>query len=137
MTTEAKTADEQILDAEIVEDPAPEEKKKPGVKERIAAAKACVSEWRGFTQQPPAVADVRRRSGVMDARRIPGDSQLLAALWHFSDRFDRLFLLALVPICPLILVGPLLHIIERPSRRLGLYTALILLFWILPAVAKG
>jgi hypothetical protein len=119
-------------------DPADAEPARKNIAARAAAAAgAGVTSWWGFIRQPMSLAEAWKRSGQIDARRIPADSNLLAILWWWSNRTDRVLLFACIFWAPLWLVGPVLWCAVRPTRRWAMYAVAFFLLVILPAVAKG
>lgn len=94
-----------------------------------------VTTWWGFVRTPMSLAEAWRRSAVIDARRIPAGSTLLAGLWWWSNRLDRGLLFALLLLLPTALNGPVLWCATRPSRRLGLYAVIAVLAVFVPAAA--
>jgi hypothetical protein len=93
----------------------------PGVTGR---ARRLIARWWVFTSRPVSLRAAWRLSGVVDARRVPGGSPVLAGVWWWSNRTDRLVLFALVVLAPTVLTGPLLWCAARPTRRAGLYLVL-------------
>jgi hypothetical protein len=101
---------------------------------RAATADAAVT-WIGVTRRPVTIREAWRRSGSLDKDRIPAGSNLLAFFWTISNVTDRLFLFALVVICPTGLLGPLLYVAERPMRRVGFLLVWWLVTVFVPALA--
>lgn len=101
-----------------------------------STAAAATRRWWVFTSRPMSLRVAWRLSGVIDAKRVPGGSPLLAAAWWWSNRTDRLILFALAVLAPTILTGPILWCAVRPSRRLGLY-AVVGVLWAVGAIAAG
>lgn len=140
MTT-TQTNDE-ILDAEVVEDEADTAEHAPVVaktpwRTRMAEkTRTAVTNWWGYTAQPMSWHEAWVRSGRIDPRRVPGDSKFAIFLWHWSNRLDRPILFALIYlIAPGWAVGPLLFIACRPTRRWGLYLIAFALLSVIPAIA--
>lgn len=124
--TEAPTA---VIEAV---DPEPTPRKK--LKDRAAAA---VTTWWGFVRQPMSLRQAWKLSGIVDPRRIPGESNLLATLWWWSNRTDRILLFAVLLILPTSLNGPVLWCAVRPTRRWGMYAVLFILLVLVPSMAGG
>lgn len=112
------------------------EKPRSRVKDRVAAAKSEAAVWWGFVTRPLSVAEAWRRSGDLDAQRIPAESGLLAHLWYWLNRSERILLFLLILVLTF-LTGTLLWCVARPSRRWGLYIVVVVVFVIVPSMAKG
>lgn len=83
-----------------------------------------IARWWVLVSRPMSLRAAWRLSGVVDATRVPGGSPVLAAVWWWSNRTDRLVLFALAILAPAVATGPLLWCAARPSRRWGLYVVL-------------
>lgn len=88
-----------------------------------SAIKLAARRWWLWTARPASLATTWRLSAV-DPKRVPGNSRLLRLLWTGSNRSDRLAVFALLLLCPTVLTGPLRWIVQRPTRRVGLYLVL-------------
>lgn len=128
---------EPILTTVPADDVQPEPEKRKKTTAAADRARAAITNWWGFVRHPMSLEEAWRASDVIDARRIPGDSQMAAALWWWSNRTDRVLLFLCVCWAPLWLIGPLLYCVVRPSRRWGLYLVLFILFVIVPRVTGG
>lgn len=111
--------------------------RKKKIADAASNAGAAFATWWGFVREPMAVAEAWKASNVIDARRVPANSQLLAVAWWWSNRTDRVLLFAILMVLPTFLNGPLLWCAVRPSRRIGLYAVLLVLFVVIPAVTAG
>lgn len=104
---------------------------------RAEAAAATLGNWWGFVRQPMSLREAWRLSGSLDARRIPGESPILTALWWVSNRTDRPLLFLCLAWLPLWAAGPVLWCATRPTRRWALYTVVFLLYVVVPSIMKG
>ena len=94
---------------------------RPGAADRV---RRLLGRWWVFTSRPMSLQAAWRLSGVIDAKRIPGGSPVLAAVWWWSNRVDRVVLFVLAILAPTVLTGPLLWCAASPARRCGLYLVL-------------
>ena len=88
-----------------------------------AAIKLAARRWWVWTERPASLATAWRLSAVQSSR-TPGNSAVLRTLWTISNRSDRLAVFALALLLPTFLTGPLRWIVQRPTRRVGLYLIL-------------
>jgi hypothetical protein len=68
-----------------------------------------------------SIQDAWRASCSVQLERIPLRSRPLRLAWRWSNRTDRVVLFALALLVPSCLMGPLLWVAVRPSRRLGFW----------------
>jgi hypothetical protein len=132
---------------EPAETPSPDEDEKKRWSARRFADRivADARSWNGFNRQAMTLGDAWRESGVIDPRRIPAESKLLALFWWASNRTDRLVLFAILgALIPLLrrfapdwVYAPLLWCAVRPSRRWSMYGVIYLITVILPYLVKG
>lgn len=106
------------------------------VKAAVAKTADAFTSWWGFVARPMSIREAWRLSGVIDARRIPDRSNLLANLWWIANRTERILLFLLVLVLTFVL-GSILWCSVTPTRRLGLYTVVFPLLAIFYVAAKG
>jgi hypothetical protein len=89
--------------------------------ERSARFRSAVGRWWLLTAQPMSIQDAWRASCAVEPERIPLRSRPLRLAWRWSNRTDRVLLFALALLVPSCLMGPLLWVAARPTRRLGFW----------------
>lgn len=132
---------DDVVDAELLDEGAYADEKRR-TSQLKAKTRTAVTGWWGYIAQPMSVKESWQRSGVIDVRRIPAesDSRIFALLywtWWFMNRFERPVLFLLLGVLPTWANGPLLWCALRPMRRAGLYVMVILLTSTIPAIAAG
>lgn len=120
---------------DAAEDPETDETTPAGWKKKTGDVRDAATSWWGFVRQPTSVAEAWRRSDRMDARRIPDESNLLAAVWHFANRTERILLFAVLAVLTM-LTGSLLWCMVKPTRRWGLYAVLFIVFVVVPVAGS-
>lgn len=114
-------------------DPGPQ--KKPGVGKRILNhLRAAIVACKVTGLQPVSYQEAWRRSGLVDMRRVPDQSDFLAMLWMLSNNCDRVLWFAVYWIAPAGLAGGVLYVAERPTRRWGTALMVLLLLVLIPAM---
>ena len=119
-------------------EPEPEpadEPKQPGRGRRLAAAlRAAIAQSKLFTRQPISLAEAWQRSGVVEPRRSPDDSDFWKLMWLISNRFDRVLWFGIYFLAPTFLAGGVLWVAERPTRRWGTVIVLVFVLAAIPAM---
>jgi hypothetical protein len=100
-----------------------------------ARFRRAVGGWWLLTTRPMSIQEAWRASCSVEPGRIPLRSRPLRVAWRWSNRTDRVVLLALALLVPSALMGPLLWVAARPSRRLGFWA--IVLALVLGLTAAG
>jgi hypothetical protein len=90
-----------------------------------------------MTARPLSIQDAWRASCKVEPERIPLQSRPLRLAWRWSNRTDRVLLFALALLVPSALMGPLLWVAARPSRRLGFWAVALALVLGLSAAGHG
>lgn len=85
--------------------------------------KSGVRRWWVWTARPLSLRASWALSAI-DEKRIPGNSNVLRALWKLSNWSDRLFMFGLILVAPTVFQGPLRWLAARPTRRYGFYAVL-------------
>jgi hypothetical protein len=103
----------------------------------VETAQAALSGWWAWVAQPPSLAETWQHSGIVDPARMPRRRPWwLPLLWRASNCTDRLVLFAVMLIVPSVLQGPLRWAVARPTRRLGLYVLMGVLWLVLADVGQ-
>ena len=95
--------------------------------QRSARFRRAVAGWWLLTARPMSIQDAWRASCQVEPERIPLRSRPLRLAWRWSNRTDRVLLFALGLLVPSALMGPLLWVAARPSRRLGFWAVALAL----------
>jgi hypothetical protein len=103
--------------------------------ERSARFRRGVAGWWLLTARPLSIQEAWRASCAVEPERIPVRSRPLRLAWRWSNRTDRVVLFMLALLVPSCLMGPLLWVAARPSRRLGFW--LVTLALVLGLTAAG
>jgi hypothetical protein len=120
--------------AEVIVETTPAEDVKSGDplrKRATEATAAAAATWLGFYRQPPSIADAWHLSSKIDRKRVPDESGILATAWYWANRTERGVLFVLIFIL-LAITASLLWCAARPSRRIGLYLATLVVFVLVP-----
>lgn len=115
---------------DVVIEATPDEDVKSGDPLRKRATKAAAdatTTWLGLYRQPPSISDAWRLSSIIDRKRIPDESGLLATAWFILNRTERILLFALIVVL-LATVSTLLWCACTPTRRIGLYITVVVVF---------
>jgi hypothetical protein len=110
---------------------------RPRLAERSARFRRAAAGWWLLTARPMSIQDAWRASGAVEPERIPLRSRPLRLAWRWSNRTDRVLLFALGLLVPSCLVGALLWVAARPSRRLGFWAVALALVLGLSAAGHG
>lgn len=108
---------------------------RPAIRAHLADLRARLTTWPGWDRPPATRGAAWRRSGALNANGVPADSQLLIFFWqasNYTDRFAFFAVAILVDLCTRragrrtrnILLGPLYHLAEHPTRRAVTYLVL-------------
>ena len=89
--------------------------------DRSARFRRVVGGWWLLTARPMSLQDAWQASRAVEPERIPLRSRPLRLAWRWSNRTDRVLLFAAALLVPSCLMGPLLWVAARPSRRLGFW----------------
>ena len=100
---------------------------RPRFTERSARFRRAVAGWWLLTARPMSIQDAWQASGAVEPERIPLRSRPLRLAWRWSNRTDRVLLFALGLLIPSCLMGPLLWVAARPTRRLGFWAVALAL----------
>jgi hypothetical protein len=104
----------------------------------VEAAWAALSGWWLWVAQPASLAETWRQSSIVDPARMPRRRPWwLPLLWRASNCTDRLVLFAAMLIAPALLQGPLRWAVARPTRRLGLYLLVAMLWLVLAGAGQS
>lgn len=124
---------------EVTVEATPEEHQPPAepLHQRARAAAAYqTATWLGLYRHPPSLREAWEMSSSLNRARVPDESGLLATLWWLLLYSERLVMFAVILVL-LVPAATLLWCAGRPSRRWGLYTVLVLVFVVIPAIAGG
>jgi hypothetical protein len=122
-------------------DSTPGSKGPPSAARRRLTAVVETTRW-VWVAHPASLTEAWQQSSIVDPTRMPRRRPWwLPLLWRASNCTDRLVLFAVLLIAPTVLQGPLRWIVARPTRRLGLYLLIAVLWLVLAGIghntAKG
>jgi hypothetical protein len=101
-------------------------------------ARVALSGWWAWAAQPPSLAETWQQSSIVDPARMPRRRPWwLPLLWRTSNCTDRLVLFAVILIASAVLQGPLRWAVARPTRRLGLYLLVAVLWLVLAGAGQS
>ena len=95
-------------------------RKAPAVGLWRTKARTGLRRWWVWTDRPASLRVAWKLTAVSPSR-IPAGSGLLALIWRWSNRTDRLLMFALIMVAPTALTGPLRWLAARPTRRWAMY----------------
>jgi hypothetical protein len=93
----------------------------------VDITRSAAGSWWLLTTRPLSMRAAWKASRLVDPHRVPLRSRPLQLAWRWSNRTDRILLFALALLAPSCLMGPLLWVAARPSRRLGFWLVVLAL----------